>query len=338
MAPARSSLPLLLLRIDSDGPAAGVGHAAIHRGSRKAPSGVAVRCDRDQPALSAKSSDVGEHSIERLLKRLAAKAHSLGQLVRGDCTDKIFPRARCRNRRGPIVGIGARADQRRIAHSPPALCGKPAGRRRRGNIAFESTATAPTVPYFTSSSNPSSASSSSSCRRRSGISNQLLSTCSSRAGARNRRRRARRERRAGHFRAARRARLIGARVVRRPETAPAARVAPVHDGGVELDAAARSQHAAATGVETAIFLEHANRRLDRVDRALAPLEDSSARHERGFQPGPRASVLFRIEERTAHRARTAVNHQPPTCFRHARGHSGRSSLTPVDAIRGSILL
>ena len=95
------------------------------------------RRDRDQAALAAERGDVGEHSVERLLQRLAADPHPRGQLVGGDGADEIFARAGRRNRGGAVVGIGAGADQRRIADPAPALGGQPAGRGRDRDMAVD---------------------------------------------------------------------------------------------------------------------------------------------------------------------------------------------------------
>ena len=80
------------------------------------------------PPLPPSARDVGEHRVERLLQRLAAEPHALGELVRGDGADEIFARAGRGDRGRAVVGIGAGADQRRIADPAPALGGQPAGR------------------------------------------------------------------------------------------------------------------------------------------------------------------------------------------------------------------
>ena len=95
---------------------------------------------------------------------------------------KTSPEAGRAYRSGTIVGVGAGADQRRIADPPPALGGQSRRSRwprRHGRCT--STATAPIVPYLMSASNasPPWASSSSNWRRRSGVTNQRLGTCSS---------------------------------------------------------------------------------------------------------------------------------------------------------------
>ena len=89
------------------------------------------------PPLPPSAGDVGEHGVERLLQRLAAEPHALGELVRGDGADEIFARAGRRHRRGSVVGISARADQRRIADPAPALGGQAAGRGRRRDMAVD---------------------------------------------------------------------------------------------------------------------------------------------------------------------------------------------------------
>ena len=78
------------------------------------------------------------------------------------------------------------------------------------------------------------------------------------------------------------------------------------------------QHASAAGVEARIFLEHAHRSLDRVDRALALLEDRRARGERRAR-ARRARIAPARDSvvRDAHRSGAAVNHQPPACLAHA---------------------
>ena len=72
-----------------------------------------------------------------------------------------------------------------------------------------------------------------------------------------------------------------------------------------------------------VFLEHANRRLDGVDRALPPFENRRARRERRLQPGARALFLFRIEAGPA--ASIPRRREPPVAnvFRSCRGHSER---------------
>ena len=82
------------------------------------------------------------------------KPDARADLVRDADADEEFARAGARHRAGAIVGIGARADQRRIADPAPALAGdarRSRSRRRHGRA--RRSATAPTVPYFMSTSN-----------------------------------------------------------------------------------------------------------------------------------------------------------------------------------------
>jgi len=89
-----------------------------------------------------------------------------------------------------------------------------------------STAVAPTVPYLRSASKPPVSSNSSSCRRRSGISNHLFSTCSRPCSRANSSAPFPDRKTWGPSSSSNRARLTGARVVRKPATAPARRSAP----------------------------------------------------------------------------------------------------------------
>ena len=92
--------------------------------------------------------------------------------------------------------------------------------------------------------------------------------------------------------------------------------ASVHDRGIELDAAARGQHAAAAGVEAHIFFQRPHRRLDRVERAFALLEDRRACGERCLEPGTGASFLLWVELPGLHRPSAAMHYQPPASFAH----------------------
>ena len=273
------------------------------------------------PPLPPSACDVGEHVVERLLQRLAAEPHPLGQLVRGDGADEIFARAGRRDRRRAVVGIGAGADQRRIADPAPALGGQPAGRGRGGDMAVDDRPRrrrpCRISPRRRSRPRPAAP-------RAGGGARASRTSCwrpaRGRARAANRSAPSPDRKTCGPCSISRRARLIGARVVRRPATAPARAVAPVHDRGVELDAAVARQHAAAPGVEAGIFLEHARPRLRPRRPRCSPLGEDRRAGRRAPARARRARIASCSGSSRAgpHRARAAVNHQAPSLFRHRR--------------------
>ena len=67
---------------------------------------------------------------------------------------------------------------------------------------------------------------------------------------------------------------------------------PVHDRGVHLDPALIGEDRAAAGVEMGIVLEHPHRRLDRVERGAARVEDRAAGVERAVQSGADRRLLL----------------------------------------------
>ena len=68
------------------------------------------------------------------LQAFAEEADARVDLEGDAFADEELARAGARHRGAAIVGIGARADQRRIADPAPALAGDPAGRGRGGDV------------------------------------------------------------------------------------------------------------------------------------------------------------------------------------------------------------
>ena len=70
-------------------------------------------------------------------RALAEHPHPGADFVGDGGADEIFARAGGGDRAGAVVGIGAGADQRRVADPAPALAGEAAGRGRRGDMAVQ---------------------------------------------------------------------------------------------------------------------------------------------------------------------------------------------------------
>ena len=268
--------------------------------------------------------------------RVRAEPDAIGELVGGDGADEIFPRAGCRHGRRAVVGVGPGADQRRIADPAPALGGEAASRGRRRDMAVDVDRDGSDGAVFDRIVEPAFCEEflelSPALRDFEPAVRDLLDAVLAReqigilAGQEDVRSLIEQEARETDRRSC------------RPEARDrsCAAFAALHDGGVELDASRRGEHASASRIEAAVLLEHPHRRLHGVERALAFLEDRGPGRQRRFQTGARRFLIIGGEARRTHRSRTAVNHQPPPCLAHARGHSERLAGAPVDETRRSI--
>ena len=88
-------------------------------------------------------------------------------------------------------------------------------------------------------------------------------------------------------------------------------IGAVHDRGVHLDPALIGEDRAAPGVEMGVVLEHAHRRLDRVDRAAAARQDLGAPLQRQIERGADRGVFLRAVAAALDNARAAMDDQPP---------------------------
>jgi hypothetical protein len=93
-------------------------------------------------------------------------------------------------------------------------------------------------------------------------------------------------------------------------------VAPVHDGGIELDLTLLCEHASTPGVEAGILLEDARRRFDRVDGQAPLSEYGAASFQRLAQARESLRFMLWIMVRDSFGTGTAMHHQAPTFFDH----------------------
>src|SRR6185369_10474709 len=148
MAGPRPSLQIVLFRIDADGTAARVGHAAIHGRRGESPGCIPIWGYCYQPTLAAEGRDIGKHRIESVLKRLPADPNPLGELVRSYSADEILSRTGRRDGRRAVVGISTGANQGRIPDATPSLCGESAGRSRDRDMAVDVNRDGADCPIF----------------------------------------------------------------------------------------------------------------------------------------------------------------------------------------------
>src|SRR5262245_47250417 len=103
--------------------------AAIHSVRVEWQRHVANGVDRDQ-AAAAGAAEASERLPDRRLggggKRLAAVPYARGDVVGRDGAHEQLARTGGRHRAGPVVGIGAAADDRRVTDAPGTLVGEAA--------------------------------------------------------------------------------------------------------------------------------------------------------------------------------------------------------------------
>src|SRR5688572_24051107 len=120
----RGGLQRRLSLVAVNGDAAGLGRslAAIHPRGREAGQAVAPRSHQDDSAGAAELADFGHHRVgdrlrllpgqSPLARLLVSEAEPGADLVRYPDAQEIFAGAGGRHRAGPVVGIGAGADDR----------------------------------------------------------------------------------------------------------------------------------------------------------------------------------------------------------------------------------
>jgi hypothetical protein len=229
--------------------------------------------------------------------------------VRDAEPDEVFTRSGRRHRRRAVVGVGARADHRRIADPAPALAGDAAGRGCGGDVAVRVAGDRADGAVFHRA-----------VERRPGFGElarafggveprgvDLFEAGGQREGigpdAGKHDVRCGVEHRAGEA-----DRVAGPRHSRdRSGTA----VGPVHDRGVEFDRPVGGEDGAAPGVEFGGVLEAGHRRLDRIERTAARREHRCPRIERGGERGARCGISIWRQVGAAHAARAAVDGERP---------------------------
>ena len=87
------------------------------------------------PSPPSAGSSSHHHLMHGLAKRASAEAHARADVVRHRGADEHLAVPGRRHRAAAVVGVGACADQRRIADASEALAGHPAGRGCRGEPA-----------------------------------------------------------------------------------------------------------------------------------------------------------------------------------------------------------
>src|SRR3546814_6608140 len=86
----------------------------------------------------AQRLDLGHHRVSGGLHAFPGEAEVRGDLMRDADAQKELARSGARDRARPIIGPGARADDRRIAHPAPALAGDAPGRGDRKSTRLNS--------------------------------------------------------------------------------------------------------------------------------------------------------------------------------------------------------
>src|SRR5690606_19566582 len=116
--------------------AIGADPAAVHALGIERERHAAIGAQRDRTAIAAGLGDVAvDHAVRGAREALAGQAHAGADLVRGGGTDVVLAPTGT-GERAAVVGPGARADDRRVAHAAVALVGHAAGRRARGQLAL----------------------------------------------------------------------------------------------------------------------------------------------------------------------------------------------------------
>jgi hypothetical protein len=86
-----------------------------------------------------------DHVLGCFRQRVAAVGHASADVARHDTADVELAPAGAGDR-ALVGGVGAGADDRRVADAAELLVGHAAGGGARGDVALRSSATAPTVP------------------------------------------------------------------------------------------------------------------------------------------------------------------------------------------------
>ena len=107
----------------------------VMRGRVERGGHLAVRADRDQPAVVAPAAEPSIAIAHASCEAEAAVAQERVDLVRERRADDRLAVAGARDGDGRVVGPRAGADQRRVADAPEPLAGDAAGRGRGGEPA-----------------------------------------------------------------------------------------------------------------------------------------------------------------------------------------------------------
>ena len=108
---------------------------AIHCRGRETPRRFAVCATAINPPSPPSALISASTASSACCKPSPPMRTRAANCVRGSGADEIFAGAGRGDRGRAVVGIGAGADQRRIADPAPALAGQPAGRGRGGDMA-----------------------------------------------------------------------------------------------------------------------------------------------------------------------------------------------------------
>ena len=246
--------------------------------------------------------------------------------------DELLARSGAADRARAVVGIGSRADHRRIADAVPALAGQPPGRCRRRHVAVAVAGHRAHRAILQAIVEPAQL-----------LRLQFLQLPPAFLGrepvgidqvdplfAREFLRPGPREQdvRAVFHHRARQPHRIADVGDARHRTGPARR--PVHDRGVQFVDPVIGEHRSAPGVEQRIVLQHGHRRAHRVERRAARRQHRPAGIERGAQPRFVRRPRGLVHGLAAHRSRAAVNRNAPArsgirasfaCLGHAGGDS-----------------